>query len=128
MAFSFKLPKLGKPAAGSMTVAADAVPAAKGGIPLSGFLAGQPVVQQMKTLGGIFVVLLLLIAALVFHDNRESTHGTTYVAASGEMRMLSQRLAKASSQALQGNPAAFAPRNTPCTCSALNTLNAPIPY
>ena len=109
MAFSFKLPKLGKSAAaGSMTVSADAVPAASGKMALPGFLAGQPVVQQMKTLGGIFAVLMLLIAALVFHDNRESTHGTSYVAASGEMRMLSQRLAKAASQALQGNPAAFA--------------------
>ena len=109
MAFSFKLPKLGKSAAAaSMTVAADAIPAASGKMALPGFLAGQPVVQQMKTLGGIFAVLMLLIAALVFHDNRESTHGTNYVAASGEMRMLSQRLAKAASQALQGNPAAFA--------------------
>ncbi len=109
MAFSFKLPKLGKSAAaGSMTVAADAVPAASGKMALPGFLAGQPVVQQMKTLGGIFALLMLLISALVFHDNRESTHGTSYVAASGEMRMLSQRLAKAASQALQGNPSAFA--------------------
>ena len=100
MAFSFKLPKLGKSAAaGSMTVSADAVPAASGKMALPGFLAGQPVVQQMKTLGGIFAVLMLLIAALVFHDNRESTHGTSYVAASGEMRMLSQRLAKAAAQA-----------------------------
>ncbi|MBU3695713.1 methyl-accepting chemotaxis protein [Dechloromonas sp.] len=108
MAFSFKLPKLGKPAAaGSMDVAAVAVPATSGKMALPGFLAGKPVVQQMKTLGGIFAVLMLLIAALVFHDNRESTHGTSYVAASGEMRMLSQRLAKAASQALQGNPAAF---------------------
>jgi twitching motility protein PilJ len=52
--------------------------------------------------------VLLLIAGLVFRDNRESTHNTAYVAASGEMRMLSQRLAKASSLALQGNPVAFA--------------------
>ena len=75
---------------------------------LPAFLAKQPVVQQMKTLGGVFVALLLVIAALVYHDNRESTHGTAYIAASGEMRMLSQRLAKASSLALQGNPVAFA--------------------
>ncbi len=76
-------------------------------IPLPGFLAARPVIQQMKTLGVIFAGLLLLIAALVYHDNRKSIHGTAYVAASGEMRMLSQRLAKASSLALQGNPAAF---------------------
>ncbi len=75
---------------------------------LPDFLAKQPVVQQMKILGGIFVAVLLLIAVVVFHDNRESTHGTAYIAASGEMRMLSQRLAKASSLALQGNSVAFA--------------------
>jgi twitching motility protein PilJ len=86
----------------------------KGGTPsrsvasmLPAFLAEQPVIQQMKTLGGVFVVLLVAIAILVFIGNRESAYGTAYVAASGEMRMLSQRLAKASTLALQGNPAAF---------------------
>ncbi|MCG2575506.1 methyl-accepting chemotaxis protein [Dechloromonas sp. XY25] len=107
MAFGFKFPKMG--AAGNagapMTVSAEMMPAK---MPLPAFLAGQPVVQQMKTLGGIFVLLLLLIAILVFRDNRESAHNTAYVAASGEMRMLSQRLAKASSLALQGNAVAFA--------------------
>ncbi|MFZ2269391.1 MAG: methyl-accepting chemotaxis protein [Azonexus sp.] len=68
----------------------------------------KPVIEQMKVLGGIFFALFLLIAGLVFHDNRESTHGTAYISAAGEMRMLSQRLAKASSLALQGNPVAFA--------------------
>ena len=113
MAFSFKLPKIGASGKGSasapMTVSAEL--AGEGGksgkMALPGFLANQPVIQQMKTLGAIFVVLLLLIASLVFHDNRESTHGTAYIAASGEMRMLSQRLAKASLLALQGNTVAF---------------------
>jgi len=114
MAFSFKLPKLGAgakdEASDQMTVSTamsleGAGSAMKSLLPE--FLAKQPVIQQMKVLGGIFVFLLLLIAGLVFHDNRESTHGTAYIAASGEMRMLSQRLAKASSLALQGNPVAF---------------------
>ncbi len=113
MAFSFKLPKFGKSKVdpnGQMTVSADQQedsPKKLGKLPMPTFLEGQPVIQQLKTLGGIFVLLLALIAALVFHDNRESTHGTAYVAASGEMRMLSQRLAKASSLALLGNPIAF---------------------
>lgn len=107
MAFGFKFPKMGNAgnAGAPMTVSAEMMPAK---MPLPAFLAGQPVVQQMKTLGGIFVFLLLLIAVLVFRDNRESAHNTAYVAASGEMRMLSQRLAKASSLALQGNAVAFA--------------------
>ncbi|UCV03440.1 methyl-accepting chemotaxis protein [Dechloromonas denitrificans] len=114
MAFSFKLPKLGALAksgtSAQLTVSADlpGEPGVSGKTPLPGFLAKQPVIQQMKTLGAIFVVLLLLIASLVYHDNRESTHGTAYIAASGEMRMLSQRLAKASLLALQGNTVAFA--------------------
>lgn len=114
MAFSFKLPKFGAAGKGDLsaplTVSADHprdMGAAAGKLPVPGFLAKQPVIQQMKTLGAIFVMLLLLIASLVFHDNRESTHGTAYIAASGEMRMLSQRLAKASLLALQGNTVAF---------------------
>ncbi|MEN3374171.1 methyl-accepting chemotaxis protein [Dechloromonas sp. ZS-1] len=99
MAFSFKLPK--------RTEQGEA-PSAGGGIALPAFLSGQSVLQQMKTLGGIFVVLLLLIASLVFYDNRESAYGTAYISAAGEMRMLSQRLAKASTLAIQGNPSAFA--------------------
>ena len=108
MAFGFKFPKIGASgnAGAQMTVSADMTPANK--TPLPSFLAGQSVIQQMKTLGGIFVLLLLLIAVLVFRDNRESAYNTAYVAAAGEMRMLSQRLAKASSLALQGNAVAFA--------------------
>lgn len=116
MAFSFKLPKFGSAGKGlpsaAMTISDEMPksPKATKAVPkvaMPGFLAKQPVIQQMKTLGGVFVVLLLLIAGLVFHDSRDATHGTAYIGASGEMRMLSQRLAKASTQALQGNPAAF---------------------
>ncbi len=114
MALSFKLPKFGsakKSAGAPLTVAADEPVAAagkRGGkMAMPPMLAGKSPVEQMKNLGGLFVLLLVGIGGLVFHDNRESTHGTAYVAASGEMRMLSQRLAKASSLALQGNPSAF---------------------
>ncbi|EKE17981.1 MAG: hypothetical protein ACD_10C00180G0001, partial [uncultured bacterium] len=115
MALSFNLPGSGATDKADPSAAVTGSPKSSGAkgkalnkMSLPGFLANQPVIQQMKTVGAVFVVLLLLIGALVYHDNRESTHGTAYIAASGEMRMLSQRLAKASSQALQGNPAAFA--------------------
>ena len=112
MAFSLKNLGLGSKenTDSPMTVAegpASDAPAKSGSSLLPAFFAQQPVIQQMKTLGGIFVVLLLAIATLVFFNSRESAYGTAYVAASGEMRMLSQRLAKASTLALQGNPAAF---------------------
>ncbi len=115
MAFSFKSLKFGKAdkeeLSAPMTVAADfdiPKPSAPKKIALPGFLAGQTVLKQVKILGGIFVFLLLGIAGLVFHDSNESTNNTAYIAAAGEMRMLSQRLAKASSLALQGNTGAFA--------------------
>lgn len=67
---------------------------------------GSPVVQ-MKALGGVLAVLVVVIIAFVYMDNRQSSHAAAYASAVGEMRMLSQRIAKASSLALQGNPAAF---------------------
>ena len=125
MAFKLKLPKLpfGKKQHSldsQMTISPDHPPAkpvkpakvkekarekVKGAV--EGLLAGRSVLQRMQMLGGVFVVLLIAIAVLVYQDTRQSTYGTTYVAAAGEMRMLSQRLAKASSLALQGNPVAF---------------------
>ncbi|MBL8430396.1 MAG: type IV pili methyl-accepting chemotaxis transducer N-terminal domain-containing protein [Dechloromonas sp.] len=108
MGFSFKLPKMNGVGNGGasapMTVSTNAV---AGKMALPAFLAGQPVVQQMKMLGAVFMAIMLLIAGLVYFDSRQSTHNTAYIAASGEMRMLSQRLAKASSLALQGNAGAF---------------------
>lgn len=106
MALSLNNPGQGGKEGAKATGKAAKAPSAGGWLP--GSFTQQPVIQQMKTLGGIFVVLLVAIAILVFFNNRTSTYGTAYVAASGEMRMLSQRLAKASTLALQGNPAAFA--------------------
>lgn len=67
---------------------------------------GSPIVQ-MKALGAVLAVLVLAIISLVYMDNRQSSNAAAYASAAGEMRMLSQRIAKASSLALQGNPAAF---------------------
>ena len=71
------------------------------------FLGRYSVTKQLQILGGLLLLLMLIIAAVIYHDNRESTYGSVYIATSGEMRMLSQRLAKASSLALQGNTSAF---------------------
>lgn len=65
------------------------------------------VARRVKLFGGVLAALLLTTAGLAYYDKRESAHATAYVAAAGEMRMLSQRLAKASSLALQGQPQAF---------------------
>ncbi len=111
MAFKLKLPAIGKDSnTGDQTLAAATVMGDAGpgkGTPILAFLNQYSVTKQLQILGGALLLVLILLAALVYHDNRESAYGTAYVAASGEMRMLSQRLAKASSLALQGNPTAF---------------------
>jgi len=111
MALSFKLPKFGTSNrdASPLTVTGDEPAAASPAKqPGGGLLAGKTAGQQMKLLAGVFFAILLLLAFLVARDNRDAAQATAYVAAAGEMRMLSQRLAKASSLALQGNPVAFA--------------------
>src|SRR5215510_8943591 len=62
---------------------------------------------QYTILGVIFAVLFVLAAAVVFKDNREAAYGTVYVATSGQMRMLTQRIAKAAQTGLIGSPEAF---------------------
>lgn len=111
MAFRLKLPAIGKnKEASDQTLAAPTVMSGLGGAKsaqLLAFLNQYPVTKQLQILGGALLLVLALLTALVFYDNRQSAYGTAYVAAAGEMRMLSQRLAKASSLALQGNPVAF---------------------
>jgi twitching motility protein PilJ len=113
MAFNLKLPDFlsGKKDPADQTLSAptvmDTAQPAAGSTPLFSFLSQYSVTKQLQILGGGLLLVMLIIAGIVYHDNRESTYGTAYIAASGEMRMLSQRLAKASSLALQGNPVAF---------------------
>ena len=115
MAFKLKLPAFmsARKAAAEQTVSA-AMDASKARSPASpagefglNFLGQYSVTKQLQILGGVLLVLMFLVAGIVYHDNRESTYNTAYVATSGEMQMLSQRLAKASSLALQGNSIAF---------------------
>jgi twitching motility protein PilJ len=63
--------------------------------------------QQYTILGAIFAVLFIAAAVVVFKDNREATYGTVYVSTSAQMRMLSQRIAKAAQTGLIGSPEAF---------------------
>ncbi len=74
---------------------------------LPALLRQYPIGKQMQILGACLLLVVLIIAVVVFRDSRQATHGTAYVATAGEMRMLSQRLAKASSLALLGDATAF---------------------
>lgn len=75
-----------------------------GRLPLLGKL---PSGRQLQILTGALVFFLLVDAAVVWLDARQSTFGTIYIATVGKVRMLSQRLAKAAQQASQGNVEAF---------------------
>src|SRR5688500_5912192 len=75
-----------------------------GRLPLLGKL---PSGRQLQILTGALVFFLLVDAAVVWLDARQSTFGTVYIATVGKIRMLSQRLAKAAQQASQGNAEAF---------------------
>ncbi len=75
-----------------------------GRLPLLGKL---PSGRQLQILTGALVFFLLVDAAVVWLDARQSTFGTAYIATVGKIRMLSQRLAKAAQQASQGNLEAF---------------------
>src|SRR5262252_300444 len=63
--------------------------------------------QQYTILGVIFAILFVAAAVVVYKDNREANFGTVYVATAGQMRMLTQRIAKAAQTGLIGSPEAF---------------------
>src|SRR3954469_16156308 len=63
--------------------------------------------RQLQIFTTLLVICLVVDAAVVAIDTRESTFGTVYIATVGKIRMLSQRLAKAAQQASQGNGEAF---------------------
>ena len=111
MAFNLKLSGSNDAAgqtASDTTIMDDAQPiATKKCASGPGFLGQYSVIKQLQILGGAFLLIVVIIIAFVYRDNRESAFNSTYIATAGEMRMLSQRLAKASSLALQGNTSAF---------------------
>lgn len=70
-------------------------------------LGSMRVGQQYTILGALFAVLFVASAVVVFKDNRDATFGTIYVSTSAQMRMLTQRIAKAAQTGLIGSPEAF---------------------
>ena len=105
---AFKLPfKLGTKQA-APKAAAPAVPAAR---PAAGGMAAARSALAGKNLRLVLVpmlvVLLVVAGVLVFFNAREAKYGALYIADAGQLRMLSQRLAKAAQQSLLGNPEAF---------------------
>ena len=115
MAFNLKLPKLlsGSKNPSDQTVSAETVmdaaqPASKkaGGFRL-GVMSQYSVGKQLQIYGGALALVIVLAIGIVFKVNQDAAYSSAYIATAGEMQMLSQRLAKASSLALQGNMEAF---------------------
>ena len=74
-------------------------------IPLVGHL---PIVRQFQLLGGLMVLFLILSALMVILDARIAAQGSAMASTATEMQMLSQRLARGTALAAQGQNAAFA--------------------
>ena len=116
MAFNFKLPALklpggpGDPAQTSQSTIMDDLQqaAVRGGRFKLPAIGDKPVGTQLQLLGGMFVFFLFIVAVAAWIDSRTATHGAAYTSAAGQMRMLSQAIAKSAQLALQGNPTAFA--------------------
>jgi len=67
-----------------------------------------PVVKQFQVLGVLTVMFLVLAAFMVYLDNRASNQQSMQSSIATEMQMLSQRLARGSALAAQGQASAFA--------------------
>src|ERR1700731_139942 len=66
-----------------------------------------PIVRQFQVLGVLLVVFILLALVMLFLNTRFSTQATASGTTATEMEMLSQRLARGTSLAVQGNVPAF---------------------
>ena len=87
MAFNFKLP-------------GTAVHA--GHLPVIGRL---PLVQQLLILGSVVLVLFVMGILTLWGNVRDAGHGAAYIGATGQLRVLSQQIARAVSPALRGDAA-----------------------
>jgi twitching motility protein PilJ len=71
-------------------------------------IGGLPVTKQFQVLGLLLVIFLALAALMVFLDGRQQSQSATAMATATEMQMLSQRLARGSALAAQGQAGSFA--------------------
>jgi twitching motility protein PilJ len=74
-------------------------------LPVIGHL---PIVQQFQVLGVMMVTFFVFAAFMVFLDGRNATQNAAAASTATEMQMLSQRLARGTALAAQGQAGAFA--------------------
>jgi twitching motility protein PilJ len=70
-------------------------------------IGDMPVSKQLSVLGTTLLMLLAFAALMVYLDGRAASQGAAATATATEMQMLSQRLARGSAIASQGQAAAF---------------------
>ena len=70
-------------------------------------IGSMPVVKQFQVLGTLLATFLVFAAFMVFLDNRQSGQTSVSSSTATEMQMLSQRLARGSALASQGQAAGF---------------------
>src|SRR5213593_576265 len=66
-----------------------------------------PIVKQFHLLGALLLAFVVLVVAMVYLNNRLAGQAAASITTATEMQMLSQRLARGTSLAVQGNAAAF---------------------
>ena len=71
-------------------------------------IGGLPIEKQEQVLGLLLVLFLVVAGLMWWLDGRVATQQATQVATATEMQMLSQRLARGSALAAQGQPQGFA--------------------
>ena len=87
-----------------LRVAANAAPVPSR-LPVIG---GLPIVRQFQVLGVLTLLFVALAAFMLFLDNRATSQQALRAATATEMQMLSQRLARSSALAAQGQANAYA--------------------
>jgi twitching motility protein PilJ len=88
--------------------APNATNRAAAGAGRTGKIGGMAITRQTQVLIAAFAVFAAVAIALTFLQLQGANQHTAQVSATGQMAVLSQRIANESQQALQGNPGAFA--------------------
>lgn len=94
------------PATGTAAADAAAALAARGARPQP-IIGGLTVLRQYIVLGAVMLVMSFIAVVTVVIDNRQATHSAIYLPTGANMRMLTQRIAKSTQEAMTGNAAAF---------------------
>src|SRR5512135_202621 len=63
--------------------------------------------RQLRIIGGLLLLFLLIAAAFTYVDTRDASYGSRYVSETSKLLMLSQRLAKDAAASFSGDSAAF---------------------